>query len=137
MGIWSIITGGVTDLVGKYFDNKKEKQEQIHSQKVAQIQGKHDWETMSVRAMVSSLKDEWFTLVFSLPLVSIFVSPFVDLFMIDSPYVKGQFMDAGLSGLAGLSSAPDWYTYLLGMMVGASFGVKGVGGIINKLKKGK
>lgn len=135
MGLWSVLTGGITSLVGKYFDNKKEQQSQTHTQKMQHIQGKQDWETFSIKQMASSLKDEWWTFWFSLPFVSIFCSPFVDLLVSDQPYQSGMLMNAALQGLQGLESTPTWYTYLLGLMIGASFGVRGVGEVVNKLRK--
>lgn len=135
--IWDLVVGGITSLTGKYFDNKKEKQQAKHIRKLADINNKAGWETISIKGMAGSLKDEWWVMVFSIPLVAIFTSPFVDLLMSDLPYEQGSLLVAGKLALSGLSSAPDWYTYLLGMMIGASFGVKGVGQIMNDLRKKK
>lgn len=128
------IVGGITGLAGKYFDNKKEKQAATHTQKMSVIQNRTNWETVSLKGMAASLKDEYWTLIFSVPLVAIFISPFVDLFMSDLPYQTGSLMTAGHAALTGLTGVPTWYTYILGMMIGASFGVKGAGEIMNKLR---
>lgn len=134
MVIWSTLTRGITTLLGKWFDNKAEQQTLKHTKQMQKLEGKQEWETMSITQMASSLKDEWWTLWFSMPLVAIFCSPFLDLWMTDEPYREGMLMEAALKGLQGLESTPSWYTYFLGIMIGASFGIKGVGGVINKLR---
>lgn len=133
--MWNLITGGITSLVGKWLDNKQEKQQAIHQSKMTAINNKADWETTAVSQMAQSLKDEWLLFWLTLPFITIFVSPFVDLFMSDAPYVQGQLLTAAVTGLQGLDLVPDWYTYLFGLIVGASFGVKGVGEVVNKLRK--
>ncbi|AUR89286.1 TMhelix containing protein [Vibrio phage 1.121.O._10N.286.46.C4] len=135
MSIWNVVTGGVTGLVGKYFDNKKAVNEAKHVQKITKIQQAGDWETTAVGQMASSLKDEWWTFWLSLPLIAIFMSPFIDLFMVGQ-YAQGMIMAAALKGLAGLDQAPTWYSYLVGISVSASFGIRAVGETINKLRKG-
>lgn len=134
MGIWNILTGGVTQLVGQYFTNKQEQQKQTHTQKMQIITGKQDWETLSIKQMAGSLKDEYLLFIFSLPLITIFCSPLVDLLMLEGSYQKGQLMTAALLGLQGLESTPLWYTYTLGIMISASFGIKGADKMINKLR---
>ncbi len=134
MSFINLITGGITGLVGKYFDNKAAESDAKHTRKLTRINNTASWETTAVGQMAKSFKDEWFMFVFSLPLVAIFISPFVDLVMVGE-YTQGCLQTAALSGIAGLKQAPDWYCYVLGMQVGASFGVKGAGEIVNKLRK--
>ena len=136
MGFWNILSGGVTGLLGKYFDNKKAVVDAKHTQRITKIEQAGNWETTAVGQMASSLKDEWWTFWLSLPLIAIFMSPFIDLMMIGE-YSQGMIMIAALEGLAGLDSAPTWYSYLVGISVSASFGIRAVGETINKLRKGK
>ena len=133
IGIASLLTGGITTLVGKWFDNKSKESDAKHEQKITKITQQGDWETTAVAQMAKSFKDEWFMFIFSLPLIAIFVSPFVDLFMLGE-YSQGCLQTAAMSGLSGLSAAPDWYVYLISMMVGVSFGVKGIGKVVTGLK---
>lgn len=136
MGIWSILTGGVTTLVGKYFDNKAAESDAKHTRKLTKIQNVASWETTAVGQMAKSFKDEYLMFIFTLPLIAIFISPFVDLVMLGN-YTQGCLQTAAMTGLKGLAETPDWYTYLIGLMVGASYGVKGVGQVVNKLKSTK
>lgn len=136
MSIWNVLTGGVTNLVGKYFDNKAKESDAKHERKLTKIVQAGDWETTAVGQMASSLKDEWWTFWLSLPLIAIFISPFIDLIMAGT-YTEGMILTAALAGLSGLEEAPAWYTYLVGISVSASFGIKAVGETVNKLRKGK
>jgi hypothetical protein len=79
-----------------------------------------DWETAMARASNQSWKDEWLTILFSIPLVLAFVPSAV-------PYVR--------QGFEVLSTMPEWYQYGLSVIIAASFGVRGVIGIMNKVKK--
>ncbi len=136
MGIWNLITGGVTGLVGQYMDNKKAEGAAKHERKLTKINQAGNWETTAVGQMASSMKDEWWTFWLSLPLIAIFISPFIDLIMLGE-YTQGCLQIAALKGLAGLESAPTWFTYLIGISISASFGIRGVGEVVNKLRKGK
>ncbi|MCP4437737.1 MAG: hypothetical protein GY810_02240 [Aureispira sp.] len=136
MGILNLLTGGITSLAGQYMDNKKAIGAAKHERKLNKINQTGDWETSSISQMASSMKDEWWTFWLSLPLIAIFTSPFIDLIMLGE-YTQGCLQIAALKGLAGLESAPTWFTYLIGISISASFGIRGVGGIVNKLRKGK
>lgn len=59
----------------------------------------------------SGWKDEWFTVLFSIPLLLAFFPPAV-------PFV--------MQGFAALSQMPVWYKGFLGAAVGAAFGVRTV-----------
>lgn len=127
--MWSILTGGITSVFSSWMDNKTAKSEAKGRLEVAKIDAKATWETIAANGMKDSWKDEWFTIIFSIPLVSTMISPFVDLVVMlytGGSYVDGQLLTAGLEALAGLDLAPTWYTTLLGVMVGASFGVKSI-----------
>ena len=54
-------------------------------------------------------KDEWLTILFSIPLVLAFVPGCEDIVQI---------------GFAQLQLMPDWYKYALSVIVAASFGVR-------------
>ncbi len=133
LNIASILTGGITNLVGKWFDNKSKESDAKHIQKLTKIETQGNWETTAVAQMAKSFKDEYLLFIFTLPLIATFISPFVDLIMLGN-YTQGCLQTAASTGLKGLEDAPDWYTYLIGMITGVSYGLKGVGNIVNKLK---
>ena len=95
---------------------------------------------MRIDQMASSWKDEWFTLIFSMPLINLFASPFVDLVMIGN-YQQGMLADAASVALNNLDQAPDWYVFIVIMMVCLSYGYrKGLDqilGLVNKFKNKK
>ena len=73
------------------------------------IQQGGDWEALHAQGSQSSWKDEWFTVLFSIPLIMCFIPPLV-------PYVE--------QGFAVLETMPDWYKGFLGAAVAASFGIR-------------
>ena len=68
-----------------------------------------DWGLIMAEGSKSSWKDEWFVILWSIPLLMAFVPGL-------APYVKQGFEVLD-------QSTPDWYIYALGIMVAASFGV--------------
>ena len=69
-----------------------------------------DWERIMAEGSKTSWKDEWLTLLFSVPLVLSFCGEW------------GR--DAVSQGWAALEAMPDWYQWTLGVIVAASFGVR-------------
>ena len=78
-----------------------------------------DWERIMAEASKNSWKDEWLTIVFSVPLILCFIPGTVE-------HIQ--------QGFTVLSTLPEWYHTVLMIVVSASFGVKGVGSIADKLK---
>ena len=78
-----------------------------------------DWETLQARNAGQSWKDEYLVILFSIPLILAFVPSTV-------PFV--------MEGFAALEQMPDWYKYSLSVIVGASFGVRSVIGIMKNKK---
>ena len=76
-----------------------------------QIKGEVDWDLEAIKNTQGSWKDEWLVLLFSIPLILSFCGDW------------GR--DIVFNGFQALSQAPDWYKYTLGVIVSASFGIKG------------
>ena len=113
------VTGlGQTWLEGKVAKTKA-KAEAEAAVMVKQAEAVADWETAMARSSQQSWKDEWLTILFSIPLVLAFIPATV-------PYVD--------EGVRVLQNMPDWYHYALSVIVAASFGVRAVIGIMNKKK---
>lgn len=68
-----------------------------------------DWEKIQAKAGESSWKDEYWTLILSLPFLASFNSNWVE-------HIQ--------AGFETLSTLPDWYQYALLLSIGASFGVR-------------
>jgi len=103
------IISGVVGLASGWLDNKKAKQQAIHEKDIEIIKSVTSWEEIQAANSQTSFKDEWFTLVLSVPLIGAFIPVMV-------PYV--------LEGFIVLESMPDYYKAMLGAAVAASFGLK-------------
>ena len=110
-----MIFGAITNILGSvvkgYFETKKEKAKQKLLQVQAEtkimekkVSGEIDWDMEMAKASDSSWKDEWLTIIFSIPLVLLLL---------------GQ-EERVTAFFAALEKAPSWYTYLLGTIVAAS-----------------
>jgi len=82
-----------------------------------QISGEVEWDIQAIKQAESSWKDGYLTILFSIPLLLCFLPFTVE-------YVE--------SGFAALSQTPDWYKYTLGVIVSASFGIKGASKFFKK-----
>lgn len=69
-----------------------------------------EWERVMAQASSNSWKDEWLTILFSIPLILSFCGDW------------GRTITE--QGFAALEVMPDWYQYTLGVIVAASFGIR-------------
>jgi len=124
MSVLGALVGPIADLGKTWIEGKniktKAKAEAEASVMKTQAKSAADWETAMARASNQSWKDEWLTILFSIPLVLAFVPSAV-------PYVR--------EGFNVLATMPDWYQTGLSIIIAASFGVRGAIGIMNKVKK--
>ena len=82
-----------------------------------QIKGEVDWDIEAIKNSQGSWKDEYLTILFSIPLLLCFIPFTVE-------YVE--------RGFEALSQTPDWSKYTLGVIVSASFGIKGASKFFKK-----
>ena len=119
--MWTALIGPIADLAGTWLNGKVEKQkaktevaiatakaEAVVMQKKAT--GEIDWDLKMADASASSWKDEWLTIIFSVPLVLSFCGDWGRQVVSD--------------GFEALTTMPEWYQYTLGVIVAASFGVR-------------
>ena len=111
------LLGVASDGIGGYMETKKAKAKQklvkIEAETEIvkqQIKGEVDWDLEAIKGSKDSWKDEYLTILFSIPLLLCFLPFTVE-------YVE--------RGFAALAMTPDWYKYTLGVIVSASFGIKG------------
>ena len=113
----------ITDLGGSYLEGQVEKTKaKAKAEAQVMVQSSKsiaDWETLQARNAGQSWKDEYLVILFSIPLILAFIPSTV-------PYV--------MDGFAALEQMPDWYKYSLSVIVGASFGVRSVIGIMKNKK---
>ena len=118
--MWTALVGPIADLAGTRLNGKVEKTKAEAATKVAKAKaeavimekkatGEIDWDLEMAKGSQSSWKDEWLTILFSIPLILAFVPGMEEV-------VK--------NGFAQLQAMPEWYQYSLGVIVAASFGVR-------------
>ena len=118
--IGSIITA-VSGLASSWIEGKTAIQKANAQIKMKEATGEIDWDLAAMRASQSSLKDEWLTLLFSIPLVLSFCGSW------GREIVK--------DGFQALSEMPEWYQLTIGVIVSASFATRSASKFINMRKK--
>ena len=107
--MWQTILAPIAQLLGGYLKNKAEEKQAVHERKLEVIKHESNWDNIQATNAGTSWKDEWLTLLFSVPLVMAFVPSAV-------PYV--------IEGFKALETMPEWYRVYLGVIMAASFGVR-------------
>lgn len=123
----NLLIGPAVDLAKDFIKGKADEKKAIQERKIATIQNDADWEAKMASGAEKSWKDEWFSVLLSLPLIGVAYSVIVD---------DPQIISRVNEGFAALSQLPEWYQYLLFIAVSASFGLKSADKIMN-MKKGK
>lgn len=111
--MWNLLAG----LITTYLGNRAEKAQAKHEREIKQITGEQEWDISQSNNAGSSWKDEWFTIVLSVPMIGAFIPTVV-------PYIE--------EGFRVLDSMPDYYKGFLGAAVAASFGIKALSNWGNK-----
>tara|TARA_R110001606_G_scaffold103499_1_gene226214 strand:- start:71 stop:454 length:384 start_codon:yes stop_codon:yes gene_type:complete len=114
------LIGPIADLAGTWMSGKVAEKKAQSATKVARAQveavvmqkkatGEIDWDLEMAKGSQSSWKDEWLTILFSIPLILAFTPGMEDIVR---------------NGFQQLEQMPEWYQYSLGVIVAASFGVR-------------
>ena len=115
------LIGPVGSLLGTWLEGKVETKKAETVAKVATAKaeatimekkatGEIDWNLEMAKGSQNSWKDEWLTILFSVPLVLAFCGDWGRQVVTD--------------GFAALETMPEFYRYTLGVIVAASFGVR-------------
>ena len=115
------LIGPGSGLIGSWMDSKTEEQRGKSAVAKAKAEAEAkvmvsaatstaDWEKLMAKGRQSAWKDEWLTILVSIPLILAFAGEW------------GRTIVA--EGFAALEVMPDWYQYTLGVIVAASFGVR-------------
>ena len=107
--MWQTLLGPLTNLIGNHLERKAEEKKAVHERKLEAIKQESNWENIHANNAASSWKDEWFTILFSIPCVLAFFPSMVPVVM---------------QGFDVLNNMPDWYKGFLGAAVAASFGLR-------------
>ena len=121
------ILGPVGSIASTWLEGRNEKIKANTKVKVARAEaeasvmekkatGEIDWDITQAKASEGSWKDEWLTVVFTLPLILLLFG--------EEERVNNFFL--------ALSNCPECYQYMLGTIVAASFGFRGAAKFMGK-----
>ena len=106
------LIGSLTGLATSIIDGKTQIKLTEAEIKKKQLTGEIDWDIEAIRGTQNSWKDEWITLLFSIPLILAFCGEW-----------GNEIVQAGFTAL---ETMPTWYQYSLGGIVSASIGMRSV-----------
>jgi len=124
----NMLLGPALELGKDFLKGKAEEKKAIQERKINAIQNDADWESKMADATKNSWKDEFFSIILSLPLIAVAYSVAMD---------DTAIIDRVNEGFAALNQLPEWYQYLLFIAVSASFGLKSADKIMSMKKGGK
>lgn len=113
------IIGELFGIARIWLQGKQRVQEAKDSRAAELVRQQGTWEEIMAEGSITSWKDEWLTILFSIPLILAFFPSAVDDVQ---------------AGFAVLATMPTWYTYTLSVIVAASFGVKSIIGLMEAKK---
>jgi len=119
------LIGPIANIAGGYLKNKAAEKQAKHDAKMRIIENDSDWESKMVDASAHSWKDEFWTIVLSIPVFMVGYAIVVD----DITIIHR--VEQGFEALANL---PEWYQYLLFLAISSSFGIKGVSKLMSLRK---
>ncbi|PTM04709.1 MAG: hypothetical protein DA439_05655 [Bacteroidetes bacterium] len=127
--IWSLlgtVAKGAVDVIKTKTETKKllAQAEQTHIKKMAE--GELEYAIQAQKSMGDSWRDEWFTVILSVPLLIVFISIFAN---------KPEWIIKLKEGFMALDELPDWYIWALMAAIASSFGLKVTDLAIKKFKK--
>jgi len=106
------IFGSLVGLATSVIDSKTQVKLTEAEMKKKQLTGEIDWDIEAMKATQNSWKDEWITLLFSVPLILAFCGEWGNAIVSD--------------GFVALEAMPMWYQVALGGIVSASIGMRSV-----------
>jgi len=124
----NMLLGPAMELGKEFLKGKADEKKAIQQRKISAIQNDADWESKMASATEKSWKDEWFSILLSLPLLGVAYSV-----VMNDPAIIERVNE----GFAALNQLPEWYQYLLFIAVSASFGLKSADKIMSMKKGGK
>ena len=121
-----MLLGPAMELGKEFLQGKAEEKKAIQQRKINQINNDADWESKMAEASANSWKDEYLTIVLTLPIIAVGYS-----------IVTGDqsVIDRLNDGFLALERLPEWYQYLLFLACSSAFAVKGADKIMNLRKK--
>ena len=128
--IWGALISPLANLASTFLEGRLATSKAINEVKVAeakakatimqkQATGEIDWDLEAIKGSQNSWKDEWLVILFSIPLILAFIPGGEEIVQ---------------NGFTQLEKMPEWYQYSLGVIIAASFGVRGATKFFGKKK---
>jgi len=128
--IWGTVVksifGGAFNLAREWLDGKVEESRLKKDIKLEALKNEGAWEQIMAEGTHTSWKDEFFTIILSIPIMLVGYAV-----AMDNMDIIARLHDAFIA----LEALPDWYSYLLFLAVSASFGMRSVDKLMNLKKK--
>jgi len=105
------IAKGLLALGSTVLEGKRKKQEAKDNHIAKKIEQDGDWESIHAKGAQHSWKDEFWTIIFAIPMVLAFI-PGMELWV--------------AKGFAALSNTPEWYRWSIAALVGSSVGIRNI-----------
>ena len=113
--MWGAAIAAIGEAVKSWFEGKTEIKKAKVEREVKALTHESNWDAVQADASKGSWKDEWLTLLVSIPLILAFIPSM-------SQYVQ--------QGFDVLKEVPEWYMYLVSVVFAASFGIKKITDVI-------
>lgn len=113
--MWETIVASIVSLFKEWFEGKQKIQQAKQEREIKALTNESDWDKVQAESSQSSWKDEWLTILISIPMIMAFV-PGLEQYVLD--------------GFAVLKETPVWYQYMIGVVFAASFGIKKVSNVM-------
>ena len=120
----NLLVGLGSQVVSGYLETKKAKAENKLTEIKAktdilnkQIKGDIEYDIEAIKGGKDSLKDEWLTFIFSIPLILAFIPGCEDIVS---------------RGFEALDKCPTWYKAAVSAMIASVFGLRGAKQFMNK-----
>jgi len=125
--ILTTVVGGLFSLATEWFTQKREEKKAIHQAKMARVQQEGNWEEIMAEGSLSSWKDEYLTIIFTMPFLLLWVSALFDIpWLADRVERAFQIVNQVI---------PAEYWWLLGAIAAASFGIRKLSDLFSNIRK--
>ena len=126
MSLLTSLIQPVANIAGGIIKNRGELNAAKHQAKLQRLQSDADWEARAMDASANSWKDEFWTIILSIPIFAIGYS-----IVMDDPEIIARTKLA----FTALEDLPEYFQMLLFIAISSSFGLKGVDRLMQLRKK--
>lgn len=115
--MWSLAFEAIKSLGGKWLENRRAVSDAKAERKLQIIRGEREADAASAEGMSTSLKDEFLTIVLTIPLMVIFYAS-----VWGDPAMVTQVKEA----FTAMTALPEWYQWSFMGCVAATFGLRSI-----------